>query len=484
MKKTVLFGLGVLFLTMFIGALKIEAGEPGAQAIGREFPPEIMIKKFPVAMQFWTYRKYTFWEAVEKTKALGIKYLQAYPGQALSADEKGILFDHNLGDVQIDFIRNMLAVAGMEVVGYGVVDMGRTEESMRKVFDFAKKMGIGVIATEPQDEDFPVLEKLVKEYDIRIAIHNHPEPSKYAKPQTVLERVKGRDERIGSCADPGHWMRGGIRPAEALRLLSGRIMDVHLKDRSAFGTAKNVDDVAIGEGKAGLKEILSELTLQNYAGFLAIEYENEAEVLTPEPAIRKGLANIKGLTYFENYQELLPRWNGLYSKHGWNHYGPGYFELDEKAGILKSQGGMGLLWYSERMFKDFVLELEYKCYQKDTNSGVFLRVPKVPTSNDYIYHSFEVQINDAGKGIHKTAAVYDAEAPTADAAKPTGEWNHMKITFKGSLIQVELNGIKVLDWQAEPRGKVKNFSEAGYIGLQNHDSISPVSFRNIFVKEL
>jgi len=131
-----------------------------------------------------------------------------------------------------------------------------------------------------------------------------------------------------------------------------------------------------------------------------------------------------------------------------------------------------------------VLELDYKCSQENTNSGVFLRVPQVPTSDDYIYHSFEIQISDAGKGVSKTAAVYDAEAPKTDAFKPTGEWNHFKITFKGKHIQVELNGVVAVDWEAEPRGKVKDFADEGYIGLQNHDSLSPVYFRNIYLKEL
>jgi hypothetical protein len=345
-------------------------------------------------------------------------------------------------------------------------------------------MGIRVIATEPQDADFAILDKLVKEYDIRIAVHNHPEPSKYAKPQTVLEKVSGLDDRIGACADPGHWMRGGIRPLDALRLLKGRIADVHIKDRSDFGTSPGVDDVPVGDGRSDLHDILAELTVQDYAGFLTFEYENEKEVLTPEPAVRKGIENIRKLTYYWDYAQLLPRSNALYSKHGWNHYGPGYFELDAKEGVLKSQGGMGLFWYSSKMFRDFVLELDFKCSQKNTNSGIFIRVPDVPTSDDYIYHSFEVQIYDAGEDIHKTAAIYDAAGPSRDASRPTGEWNHLKITCRGNNVRIELNGTEVLDWKMEPRGKVKDFAAEGYIGLQNHDSISPVFFRNIFVKEI
>jgi hypothetical protein len=173
-----------------------------------------------------------------------------------------------------------------------------------------------------------------------------------------------------------------------------------------------------------------------------------------------------------------------YSKHGWNHYGPGYFELDERTGVLKGQGGMGLLWYAAKKYKDFVLELDYKCADKFTNSGIFLRVPEIPVSDDYIYHSFEIQINPAGKGIHKTGAAYDAEAPMKDAFHPAGEWNHIKISFIGNRIKAELNDILVLDWEAEPRGKVKDFADEGYIGLQNHDSRSPVYFKNIYIKEI
>jgi hypothetical protein len=176
--------------------------------------------------------------------------------------------------------------------------------------------------------------------------------------------------------------------------------------------------------------------------------------------------------------------NDRYSKHGWNHYGPGYFELDPETGILKSHGGMGLFWYAVREYGDFVLELDFMCSDETTNSGVFVRVPGVPVSDDYIYHSFEIQINDAGEGIHQTGGVYDAEAPSSAPSNPPGEWNHFKITFQGSHIEVELNGVVVIDWEAEPRGKVEDFADRGYIGLQNHDDQSPVYFRNIHVKEL
>ncbi len=187
----------------------------------------------------------------------------------------------------------------------------------------------------------------------------------------------------------------------------------------------------------------------------------------------------------EGFERILrQRRNGTFSKAGWNHYGPGYFELDEKTGILSSSGGMGLFWYAVEEFGDFVVDLEFKTEVESANSGVFVRVPGVPSSDDYIYHSWEVQIYDSGEGIHQTGAVYDAEASTRMASNGPGEWNRMRITFVGDHISVEINGEKVVDWDAEPRGKVEDFAARGYIGLQNHDRDTKTMFRNIFVKSL
>ncbi len=142
------------------------------------------------------------------------------------------------------------------------------------------------------------------------------------------------------------------------------------------------------------------------------------------------------------------------------------------------------MWFSDKDYGDFSLSLEFRTTDTNTNSGVFVRVPGIPTSDDYIYHAFEIQIDDVSEGIHHTGAVYDAEAPRVHAAKPPGEWNQLEITFRGNHMLVELNGRIVIDWNAEPRGKVLDFAERGHIGLQNHDDRSPVYFRNIYVKEL
>ncbi|MFQ6038992.1 MAG: family 16 glycoside hydrolase [Candidatus Aminicenantales bacterium] len=484
-RKAAVAGAVILVLAGMTAFPKgLAARKPGTVG-SREgtFPQEVRIKKFPIAVQCWTFRKFSFFEALERIKDLGVVYVQAYPGQLLEKGHPELRFDHNLPDAQVERVKAKLEELGLSLVSYGVVHFENTEESMNRVFGFARKLGIRTIVTEPRYDDYTLLEKMARKYNLRVAVHNHPLPSKYARPETVLYHVDGRDPRIGACADTGHWMRTGVRPVEALRALKGRVLDVHLKDLNAFGD-KNAHDVPFGQGKAGIRDILEELTLQDYPGMLVIEHERKEDADNPSPAIRKGLDYIRRITYYQDYEPLLKRGFWGYTKHGWNHYGPGYFELDEKTGVLKSQGGMGLLWYARKRFRDFILELDFRCADKMTNSGVFLRVPEMPVSDDYIYHAFEIQIYDAGKGIHRTGAVYDAEPPAQEASRPAGEWNHLKIAFIRSHITVELNAVKVVDWEAEPRGKVKDFAREGYMGLQNHDSRSPVYFRNVYVKEV
>jgi hypothetical protein len=214
-----------------------------------------------------------------------------------------------------------------------------------------------------------------------------------------------------------------------------------------------------------------------------MEYENEAEAGDPLPAFRKSIAYVKSVTYYDGWTQILGRSGGHYEKHGWNHYGPGYFECDPKTGVLKGQGGMGLLWYGQKL-KDFVLECEFKCSTESTNSGIFLRVPEVPVSDDYIYHAIEIQIDDKSTDIHHTGAAYDIEAPKVLASRPTGEWNHIRIEFRGRHLKVVLNGQVVLDGEAHPGGKVRDLAPEGYVGLQNHDSQSPPFFRNVYLKVL
>lgn len=189
----------------------------------------------------------------------------------------------------------------------------------------------------------------------------------------------------------------------------------------------------------------------------------------------------------DGFESLIRQNEQGYVADGWEQQGPGYFLLDPETGVLESHGGMGLFYFGARQFSDFVLELEYKTSKFDSNSGIFVRIPEVSTNNDYIAHSFEIQIDDADNskgGKHVTGSVFDVKAPTGRPANKTGEWNHFRISFVGEHITVELNGEQVLDWDARPGGKVKDFAAGGYIGLQNHDRDSSVWFRNIRIKDV
>ncbi len=445
---------------------------------------EIRIRKFPVAVQCWTFHAFTFTETLDKVQALGLHYIQPFSGQKLGGDFGEAVLGPDLSNTQLEKVREEMRKRDITPVAYGVVNFDDNEASARKVFEFAKKLGIGIVVTEPAWDDWSLLDRMIAEYGIRVAIHNHPFPSKYSHPETALSRMVGHDPSIGVCADTGHWMRSSVKPVDALRAFDGRIVDVHLKDLKDYGSTDTYD-VPFGSGAGNVRAILTELTRQNYRGYLTIEHENPAELQNPEPSIRAGLAFLDSIAYYGDDWKQLIAWDGSrFTKQGWNHYGPGYFTLDEKTGELTSHGGMGLMWFAAEQYGDFELELEYRCAAPETNSGVFVRVPEMPSSDAYIYHSFEIQIADKEEGIHATGAVYDAEPVTARPYRPAGEWNHCRIVFRGNRITVAVNGQQVVDWNAEPRGKVRDFAPAGFIGLQNHDDIAPVSFRNIYVRSL
>jgi sugar phosphate isomerase/epimerase len=134
-------------------------------------------------------------------------------------------------------------------------------------------MGIETIVSEPEPSALELIDKLAEEYKINVALHNHPKPSRYWDPDTVLEAVKGRSKRIGACADTGHWMRSGVVPLEAVKKLEGHIVSSHFKDLSEFGNP-GAHDVVWGTGKGDVRKVLEELRRQGFRGVFSIEYEH------------------------------------------------------------------------------------------------------------------------------------------------------------------------------------------------------------------
>lgn len=250
-----------------------------------KIPNANKINGFAIGCQAYTFNRFTAFEAIEKTAQAGGKVIEFYPGQKLSKEEPNVTWDHNASDAVIAKVKAKLAQHNLKAVNYGVVGIPKDEAAARKIFEFAKKMGMYGITTE-STESLDTIEKLVKEFDLTVGYHNHPrQPNnpnyKVWDPNYVLELVKNRDARIGACADTGHWTRSGLKAVEALRILKGRIVSAHLKDLNEFGKP-DAHDVPFGTGVSGIKECLDELRAQGFAGNISIEYEHNWDNSVPD----------------------------------------------------------------------------------------------------------------------------------------------------------------------------------------------------------
>jgi len=160
---------------------------------------------------------------------------------------------------------------------------------------------------------------------------------------------------------------------------------------------------------------------------------------------------------------------------GWKMAGPGAFVVD--GDNIKATGGMGLLWYAEKDFVDFTLELEWMVEEKEDNAGVFVRFPD-PGDDPWIAvnQGYELQICDTAADKHNTGSIYSFQGPTSIPTKAVGEWNHYSITVIGQEYALKVNGELVNTYTGAR-------TERGYIGLQNHADVDPVHFRNIRITE-
>lgn len=268
-----------LVATLSLAAVTVFAEKP--------IPEDYATGGFFIGCQAYTFNRFTAMEAIEKTAAAGGKVIEFFPGQRLSAEHPDIRLDHNASDEVIRQIKDKLAEYHIKPVNYGVVGIPPDEAQARKVFEFARKLGLRAVTTE-STESIDTIEKLVQEYDIMVGYHNHPrrknDPNyKVWDPNYILNLVKDRDPRIGSAADTGHWLRSGLNPVECLRILRGRIVSSHLKDLNEFG-ALDAHDVPYGTGVANVPAILDELRRQDFAGNISIEYEYHWEHSVPEVA--------------------------------------------------------------------------------------------------------------------------------------------------------------------------------------------------------
>ena len=228
-----------------------------------------------IGCQAYSFKEFSAFEAIAKTKEAGGTIIEFYPGQVLKPNSTAVV-SHNASDADIKTLKDECARQGIFPVNYGVVAANNATE-IHKIMEFAKAMGLYSVCTE-STELVADWEKAVKEFDIKVAFHEHggsmAKPDyKVWHPLYILGVVESRDPRVGACADLGHWCTSGLKPIDCLRILKGRVISVHLKDKSEFG-AKGVV-VPAGQGVVDVAACIAELKQQNFKGHFSIEHEND-----------------------------------------------------------------------------------------------------------------------------------------------------------------------------------------------------------------
>jgi len=241
---------------------KIKLSTPSAEKMG-----------WRIACQLYTFRDRSFYEALDVIASLGIRNVEPAYFLPLSKEKPDLKTNESLSADLRRELKQRLADHGMKMINY-YAPINADAGAFRKIFDFANEMGVETLVAEPPAELFSALDELCKEYNINLAVHNHPESaeSKYWNPESVLKVCEGKSKHIGACPDTGHYVRSGLDPVECLKKLKGRIVTLHLKDAAELGK-RDSRDVPLGEGKANYTVVLKELHAQKFRGVMTIEYE-------------------------------------------------------------------------------------------------------------------------------------------------------------------------------------------------------------------
>jgi sugar phosphate isomerase/epimerase len=230
----------------------------------------------------YTFRKFTLEQAIDMTKKLGLNYinlkdvhlpLKSTPEECHAAGEK---------------VRS----AGLILMGGGVIYMKNDAAQIRSIFEYAKNAGMPTIVCSPDPDALDEVEKRAKEYDLRIAIHNHgPTDTKYPSPLDVLKLIQDRDARMGICMDVGHTVRINQDPVPVIKKCAPRLYDFHIKDETQ--ATKDGKPTEVGRGVIDIVAVLQALLKVKFKGHLGLEYEAHAD--DPFPGALESIAYIRGI---------------------------------------------------------------------------------------------------------------------------------------------------------------------------------------------
>jgi sugar phosphate isomerase/epimerase len=230
----------------------------------------------------YTFRKFDQQHLIEFMKELKTPYLN--------------LKDVHLPMTPADQVAARAAeyrAAGLTLTAAGTIYFDKDDDNdIRSKFEYVKSAGIPMIVGAPTRQLLPRVEKFVKEYDIKLAIHNHgPEDKQWPSPLDVLDAVKKMDERIGCCIDVGHTMRTGTDPVAAIKKVGPRVYDIHMKDLAESKVKES--QVAVGDGLMPVPQIFRALIDIGYKGNVDLEYEIHGD--DPMPGVTKSFAYMRGV---------------------------------------------------------------------------------------------------------------------------------------------------------------------------------------------
>jgi len=238
--------------------------------------------EMPLGLASYSFRKFSLEETIEMVKTLGLTHIalkSMHMPLAASASE-------------LKATAKKVRDAGLNLYGAGVIYM-KNEDQIHQAFDYAKAANLKVIIGVPQHELLPLVDQKVKDHDIKVAIHNHgPGDDLYPSPESIYEKVKDFDQRIGICMDIGHTKRIGLDPASDAKKYADRLHDVHIKDVSA--AEPEGETVEIGRGVIDIPAFLKALVKINYAGVVSLEYEKDAR--SPMVGSAESVGYLKGVT--------------------------------------------------------------------------------------------------------------------------------------------------------------------------------------------
>ncbi len=227
----------------------------------------------------YTTRSYTLDQTIDMAKRLGMKMLCL----------KSMHLPLESSDADIKAAADKVTKAGLTLYGAGVIYM-KSEDEVNNAFRYAKAAGIQTIIGVPNHDLLPLVERNVKETDIKVAIHNHgPGDDVYPTPEVTYEKVKSLDPRVGLCIDIGHVQRLNLDPIENLKKYADRLYDLHLKDVDQSAAAGR--SIQFGRGVIDMPGVLRALSEINYQGVMALEYEKDADDVLPGLAECVGYAN-------------------------------------------------------------------------------------------------------------------------------------------------------------------------------------------------